>query len=144
MSHAHAALHALARHLADGLATAVPLGRPHERSELSLWPWQLLDLPAARNPTGQRPPDGQVSRPAVRVEWRLLLVTNGTEHAIERLAAAHRLLADQPVLVWGTAGAQDTAQVSSAPLPTADLAAVFSAAQLPLQLCSAWVLRCPL
>lgn len=144
MRPAHAALHALANRLSEGLASPVPLGRPHERSELSLWPWQLQELPSARHPAGQRPTDGRVNRPTLRVEWRLLLVTNGTEHAIERLAAAHQLLADQPVLAWGEPGAQDTAEVLSTPLPTAELAAVFSAAQLPLQLCSCWVLRCGL
>jgi hypothetical protein len=135
-----ATLAALSSLLRERLGVPVPLGRPAAQAELSLWPWHLAEVPRTTNAPSARLPSGEIVRPGTIVEIRFLLVSNGTERSIERLAAAQKALAEAPVLqVAGT-----TVQLVGSPMAPAELAAVFSAAQVPLNLSSSFSVRCVL
>lgn len=74
------------------------------------------------------------------MELRVLLVSSGTQAAIDDLSRAHQVLFDNPVLQLG----DSRIQIVPFPLSAADLAAVFTAGQVPLSLSSSFTLLCSL
>jgi len=140
MTNIAAALAALCTLLKDKAGLAAAVGRPAGAVGIHIWPWQMVPSAAAVAPPAVRPPGAgavPVSRP---MELRVLLVSSGTQAAIDDLSRAHRVLVDNPVLQVGDAAIQ----IVPSPLSAADLAAVFAAGEVPLTLSSSFTLLCSL
>lgn len=141
-----AALQSLTDLLRQRAGVNVTLGRPMGEAGLHLWPWQLRDAPTLRAVASPDAPDGSAPLPTLAVELRLLLVASPASHALDAYVRAHRCLLEHPVIAPAAQAPEDAvpAQLLSAPLPAAELAALFQAAGVPLALSSSFALRCVL
>ena len=138
MTNVAAALGALCGLLKDKAGLSAAVGRPAGAVGIHIWAWQLLPSPAAMAPPPMRPTGGgggPVSRP---MELRVLLVSSGTQAALDDLARAHQVLVDNPVLQIS----DSRVQIVPSSLSAAELAAVFTAGQVPLSLSSSFTLLC--
>ena len=118
----------------------VALGRPDGATPgLHVWPWRLSENLAARNVPRPRRPNGEreATPPATQIHFLVLASPILAPAGLDALAAARTALLETPLLeIPG-----DRYSIDLEPLATADLAAVFSAAGLPLQLCLSGLLR---
>lgn len=141
MTNIAAALAALCTLLKDKAGLSVAVGRPAGAVGIHIWPWQLVPTTGAMSPPLVRPAPGEGAGPVSRpMELRVLLVSSGTQAAIDELSRAHRVLVDDPVLQLG----DSRIQIVPSPLSAADLAAIFTAGQVPLSLSSSFTLLCSL
>jgi len=140
MTNIAAALAALCTLLKDKAGLSAAVGRPAGAVGIHIWPWQLVPSTGAMSPPLVRPPSGGPGPVSWPMELRVLLVSSGTQAAIDDLSRAHRVLVDDPVLQLG----DSRIQIVPSPLSAADLAAIFTAGRVPLSLSSSFTLLCSL
>ena len=140
MTNIAAAFAALCSLLKDKAGLSAAVGRPAGAVGIHIWPWQLVPSAVAVAPPPVRPPGGGAGPVGTPMELRVLLVSSGTQAAIDDLSRAHQVLVDNPMLQLG----DSRIQIVPSPLSAADLAAVFTAGQVPLSLSSSFTLLCSL
>jgi hypothetical protein len=122
---------------AQGLS--VKVGAPHGEVDVALWPYYLVEPPALRGAPlddGRSEPGYPDPLPRL-LELHFLLICPDREDAVSNLIQARAVLSATPVLTVGGA----TVQLLPAHLPTTELAALFTAAGIPLSLSSAYLMR---
>lgn len=129
------ALTALCDSLSTQTGAQVALGRPEQASGgiIYVWPWRLVEDAVARHAvprsTGR---DTAVPHGSAMVVHVLILVRPATTpEGLALLEMARQALLDQPILDV----ADRRVQIQFESLPHAELAALFSAAELPLSIC---------
>jgi hypothetical protein len=130
------ALAAIANLIQTSTGTVVQVGRPLDAfTGLVLWPWRIADVSSARNNLPTHRTAGNVTRPQAIVEISfLLLASNGPANAVLQ---AHRTLLENPVVN----GNGNSLRIAVQQLSIEELAAIFTAAQMKLSLCSNYALQ---
>jgi hypothetical protein len=118
----------------------VVLGRPDEaRSAIFVWPWLLEEDPRARNlsPVGGAGTNLARQPPSQNIHVLVIAAPASTADGLSRLDQARRALWENPVLTVDGV----TVRVVISSLAPEQLAAVFSAAGIPLTICLSATLR---
>lgn len=134
------ALTALCESLGSQTGASVGLGRPGDRSAgIYVWPWRLEEDVATRNLPLRRVPEAGAAAPAATLVTHVLVLVQPalTPGGLALLETARRAILDQPVL--DVSGRRVQIQLTN--LSHAELAAIFSAAALPLTICLSATLR---
>ncbi|MEW5966588.1 MAG: hypothetical protein AB1720_06255 [Pseudomonadota bacterium] len=136
-------LNAFCEMLRNQTGARVVLGRPDtcptpgDDASLCVWPWKLEADPAIRNAPPARP--GRPEAAAHEIHFLVLATPALTTDGLAKLDAARKAMRDYAMLAVDG----QTVQVVASPLPNEMLAAVFTAAAMPLTLCLSGILRAP-
>jgi hypothetical protein len=127
--------------LRQHVTVPVLIGLPDQVvAAVHVWPWRMSVNPAPRrSPTTGAVDRGEAARPQLlQVHFLLFATPPLTTEGLALLDKAQQVLFDNPVVA--TADGQIRLLAETA-LTAADMAALFTAAQLPLTLCAAFVLE---
>lgn len=119
--------------------SVVQVARPADDvTGLVMWPWRVVDVSSSQNVSPTHRTTGAITRPQRFVEVSFLLLARpaGSEASASQLLQAHRMLLENPVLGGGSNG-----RVVAQQLSIEELTAVFTAAHLPLSLCTNYSLH---
>ncbi len=118
-----------------GLRTGT--GVPDGETDLVIRPWQLAPVHRLHSDLPGQHSSGDPEGPPMPFTLRFLLISSDSGQGVGKLALAHTLIMRNPVIhVEGA-----VCRVLSETLSPGDLAALFTAAGIPLSLSSAFVLH---
>jgi hypothetical protein len=120
--------------------SVVQVMRPAETfAGLAIWPWRVLDVASARNVRPTLKASGVVTNRQAIVEVSFLLLASpaGAEGPATQLLDAHRTLLENPII----SGNDSNFRMVVQQLSVEELAAIFTAAQLKLSLCTNYSLQ---
>jgi hypothetical protein len=132
-----ALLESIASSVRSGAGLSVVVGMPDPQADVSIWPWQLLEATATNSPPSRGARDPR-KPPTRELDIRFLLVSGTSPDAVANFGKAYAALLDSAVVQV----LDVTAEVVPDLLPAGEVAALFSAAAIPLTLSSSFVLRC--
>ena len=118
----------------------VILGRPNDRARgIYVWPWRLEENVSPRVAPPRTNPDGSgtLEASAMNIHFLVLVRPPLTSDGLSKLDAVRQAILDHPILDV----AEKRAQIIFSPLAHHDLAALFTAASLPLTICLSATLR---
>ena len=134
-------LNALCDLLRKQTKLSVVLGRPNEKARaIYVWPWRILPVAESRAPDRApgTSPVPALSSQAMDIRFLLIATPTLSQKGLDSLDLARQILIDHPVL--DTPGARLTVTPDSS-LSASDLAALFTAAKLPLTICAEFSMR---